>query len=231
MKSTPFSLVFLAGGHGSRMGSPTPKQYLKVGNYPLAFYSFSTFLCLEELEQIVVVCESAYKDLFIQIAKNKKHLISFALPGERRQDSVANGLEKLQGNPLVCIHDSARPFIEKEAIRRTVAAAEIHQAAVLGVRLKSTIKICDAELFVTSTPDRSHLWEVQTPQVIRLNLLKEGFLSASKEKKTVTDDVSFVEFLGKPVKMVEGSYKNFKITTPEDLEVMHHVLLQTPYSL
>lgn len=231
MNSIPFSLIFLAGGQGARMGSETPKQYLKIGKHPLAFYSFSTFLSLEELEEIVVVCEPAYEDFFKQIAQEKGRFLSFALPGQRRQDSVAHGLEKLQGNPLVCIHDSARPFVEKEAIRRTVAAAELYEAAILGVRLKSTVKICDARLFVTHTPDRDLLWEVQTPQVIRMDLLKEGFALAFKEKKTLTDDASFVELLGKPVKMIEGSYKNFKITTPEDLEVMRHVLLQTPYCL
>lgn len=225
MNQIPFSLVFLSGGTGSRMELQQPKQYVEIHRKPLALYSFETFLSLQELETVVVVCEANYEPLFKESAKIFQTHLLFARPGLRRQDSVFNGIEKLSGDPLVCIHDSARPCIDIEAIRRTVAAGNEHEAAVLGVKMKSTVKKINKENFIIETPDRASLWEVQTPQVIRLNLLYEGFKIAKEHQKTVTDDVSLVELLGKPVKIVEGSYQNFKVTTPDDLEMAKHALL------
>ena len=213
----PFSLVFLSGGIGMRMGKHTPKQYLSLDQKVLAIHSFEVFLNMNELQEIVVVCEEHYEKIFSQAAQNKDITLLFARPGERRQDSVYNGIQLLQDNPLVCIHDSARPFIDAELVRSVVKEANSWEAAVTGVKVKSTIKICDGAQIVVETPSRACLWEVQTPQVIRLNLLQEGFSYAIEHALTVTDDVSLVELIGKPVKVVEGSYSNIKITTQEDL--------------
>ncbi len=228
---TPFSVVFLAGGMGVRMGCPLPKQYLPIHQKPLAIYSFDVFLAIPEVQEIVVVCESRYQKFFQEAAPAKRMNIRFAPPGNRRQDSVYNGIQVLQENGLVCIHDSSRPLIDTEIIRQVVQAGEKWNAAVLGVKAKSTIKICDEEQMVLETPNRNSLWEIQTPQVVRLNLLKEGFKYAIERQLTVTDDASLVELLGKAVKVVEGSYANIKVTTPEDLQIVEkliekHVLLQ-----
>jgi 2-C-methyl-D-erythritol 4-phosphate cytidylyltransferase len=212
--STPFSVVFLAGGMGTRMGKAIPKQYLPIHNKPLALHSFEIFTNLPEVQKIVVVCEPFYQDLFIPYQKDKD--LKFASPGKRRQDSLFNGIQLLQDNPLVCIHDAARPLIKASLVRQVIQVANEWEAAVVGVRLKATIKVCDGAQIVINTPDRAHLWEMQTPQVIRLNLLKEGFAEAERQNLTVTDDVSLVELLGKPVKVVEGSYENIKVTTLDD---------------
>lgn len=230
MKQTPFSVVFLAGGVGTRMGSVIPKQYITIHNKPLAFYSFDIFASLPEVQEMVVVCEPEYDTLFQTIAEAKDLNLQFARPGQRRQDSVFNGIQFLQEDSLVCIHDSARPLIEASIVRQVVEAAENWEAAVVGVKVRSTIKVCDGAQVVINTPNRACLWEVQTPQVIRLSLLKEGFSYAQEHRLTVTDDVSLVELLGKPVKVVEGSYANLKVTTPEDLVFIEqliekHVLL------
>ncbi|MFI5343197.1 MAG: 2-C-methyl-D-erythritol 4-phosphate cytidylyltransferase [Chlamydiales bacterium] len=217
----PFSVIFLAGGVGSRMQAEVPKQYLLLQNKPLALHSFEVFLSLPEVEEIIVVCEKEYEHLF-----NHAKLI-FAPPGIRRQDSVFNGIQALkhaQENRLVCIHDSARPLIDVDLVRRVVHMAGDWGAAVAGVQVKSTIKLCDAAQVVVNTLDRSHLWEIQTPQVVGLNLLKEGFKQAHERNLTVTDDVSLVELIGKPVKVVEGSYRNIKVTTPEDLILVNQYL-------
>lgn len=224
MEGTPFNVVFLAGGIGTRMKSAIPKQYLQVLHQPLALYSFEIFASLPEVQHMVVVCEPYYEELFQKHVRSKKLDLQFARPGERRQDSVFNGIQNLPDQVLVCIHDAARPLIESEGIRRVVQAADKWEAAALGVKVRSTIKVCDGAQMVVNTPSRTHLWEIQTPQVIRLSLLKKGFDFAQEHQLTVTDDVSLVELLGHAVKIVEGSYSNIKVTLPEDLLLIEQLL-------
>lgn len=226
-----FTVVLVAGGIGSRMGSSLPKQYLPILQKPIALYSLEVFFTIPEVKQIVIVCEKTYEELFLSGAGGKKGLIHFAPPGERRQDSVFNGISLLHHNELVCIHDAARPLIDRKDIYKVVASADQWNAAVLGVKARATIKKCDFDQMILETPNRDRLWEMQTPQVIRLNLLQEGFRYAQENQLNVTDDVSLVELIGKPVKVVEGSYTNIKVTTPEDLEIVEkwigkHAVLQ-----
>lgn len=225
----PFCLVFLAGGKGKRMGNSLPKQYLLLQNKPLALYSFETFLKISEISHYVVVCEPAYQNLFRACSAEYgyEYKLHFALPGLLRQDSLFNGIEALKENPLVCIHDAARPFVSSAVIREVVLTAQKYEAAVAGVPVKSTIKICNAKHEVLQTPKRETMWEIQTPQVIRLDLLKQGFVYAHCHHLTVTDDVSLVESLGKLVKVVEGSYFNFKVTTLEDLTFFNYLLTKS----
>jgi 2-C-methyl-D-erythritol 4-phosphate cytidylyltransferase len=220
-EETSFTVVFLAGGKGLRMGTDVPKQYLSLQNKPLALHSFEVFIEMPEVEKIVVVCEEPYKSLFLDYAGRKD--IFFVSPGFRRQDSVMNGIEVL-GDPqsLVCIHDAARPCIQEDLIRQVVAAAREWGAAALGVPVKATIKLCDATQIALQTLEREHLWEIQTPQVVRLSLLRDGFAYA--KNLTVTDDVSLVELLGRPVKIVRGSYTNIKVTTLDDLLLVKQIL-------
>ena len=228
----PFSVIFLAGGTGTRMGGAVPKQYLMVHQKPLALYSFEVLASLSEVQDFIIVCEPQYDALFYSSPQAKGLQLEFARPGPRRQDSVFNGIQCLHENPFVCIHDSARPFIDPFIVRQVVQTAESWGAAAVGVKVRSTIKVCDGAQVVVDTPNRAALWEIQTPQVIQLDLLKEGFTYAQEHQLTVTDDISLVEFLGKPVKVVEGSYCNIKVTTPEDLIyaeklIEKHAMLQT----
>lgn len=213
----PFSVIFLAGGIGVRMGSAVPKQYLAIHQKPLALYSFEVLASMPEIQDFIVVCEPEYEALFYGCDKAKGMNLQFARPGKRRQDSVFNGIQCLHNHSLVCIHDAVRPLINPANVRQVVQEAANWGAAALGVKVRSTIKICDGAQVVVDTPNRASLWEIQTPQVIRLDLLQEGFTYAQEHQLTVTDDVSLIELLGKPVKIVEGSYANVKVTTPEDL--------------
>jgi 2-C-methyl-D-erythritol 4-phosphate cytidylyltransferase len=223
MSKISFSVILLAGGKGTRMKSDTPKQFLLLQNKPLARYSFDLFTSIPGVVELVVVCDPLYQNLFSQTRARIQP--KFALPGVRRQDSVLNGLRALS-NPenLVCIHDSARPFLTAEIVERVVGAAHKTGAATTGMPIKYTVKTCDKTNRVLDTPDRSRLWEIQTPQVVRSSLLLQGFEKVERESLTVTDDVSLVELLGQPVEVVEGNYANLKITTPEDMTYAHYLV-------
>jgi len=216
------SVVLLAGGVGKRMGASIPKQYLPLHGRALATYSLQTFSNMPEVGEVVIVCDPSWKDIFdkaifdVGAVVPKSMPIKWALPGAERQDSVYNGLQEVTGE-LVAIHDSARPLITPKDALRCFQDGWQCGAAVLGVMVKPTIKEVDSNGMVIKTLERSKLWEVQTPQVIRTALLKEGFEAVRSKNLAVTDDVSIVEALGKPVKITEGSYTNIKITTPDDL--------------
>eukprot|EP00798_Chlamydomonas_sp_ICE-L_P031693 gene31694-6897_t len=216
------SVVLLAGGVGKRMGASIPKQYLELKGQPIATYSLDMFAKMREVAEIVIVCDPSWKDVFEKRFPNLPKSVQFkwALPGAERQDSVFNGLQEISPtSELVAIHDSARPLTTPADAAKCFMDGWTVGAAVLGVPVKPTIKEVDADLNVTKTLVRSKLYEVQTPQVIRPNLLREGFELVKRENLEVTDDVSIIEALGKPVKITIGSYTNIKITTPEDMSV------------
>lgn len=215
------SAILVAGGTGTRMQASMPKQYLPLQGKPIALYSFELLCSFPEVKEIIVVCDPAYHEIFKNSFENLPRppkRLTFALPGARRQDSVYNGLQVADSSfPFVTIHDSARPFLKHETVKAAFKAANEYGASVVGVSLKYTIKECDEESMVLKTPDRTRFYEIQTPQTMRKTWLEEGFKIALMQNLTVTDDTSLVELLGYPVKMVEGSYTNIKITTPEDL--------------
>lgn len=184
----------------------------------LALYSFEILTSLTEIQEVVVVCEPLYRNLFTHTQTKQ---VKFALPGKERQNSVWNGVMFCSPKTeFVLIHDSARPLITKEHVLELIEQAKIHGASASAVPVKATIKQVNAAGFVEKTLDRSQLWEMHTPQVINISLLQKGLKLAELKKLTLTDDVSAVELLDLPVKLVLGSYKNIKITTPEDVQIM-----------
>lgn len=205
------------------MQSKIPKQFLLLNQKPIAKYSFDLFLSLPQIIEMVVVCDASYQNHFD--LQDWEHPLTFAEPGERRQDSVLHGLQAMQTTPdLVCIHDAARPFIDSELVDRVLQAAADYGAAVAAMPVKFTLKESDSQGLVKNTPDRSRLWEVQTPQAIQPSLLMQGFQIAQQRQLTVTDDAALVELCHYPVKLVQGSYGNIKITTPEDLAYAEYIV-------
>ncbi|KAG8054440.1 hypothetical protein GUJ93_ZPchr0001g29974 [Zizania palustris] len=169
VKEKSVSVVLLSGGQGKRMGASMPKQYLPLLGVPIALHSLKTFCLLKEVKEVVVVCDPDYKDVFEDSIENVQIPIKFALPGKERQDSVFNGLQEIDGDSeLVCVHDSARPLVSSDDVKKVLEDATVHGAAVLGVPVKATIKEADSDSFVVKTLDRKTLWEMQTPQVITL---------------------------------------------------------------
>lgn len=221
------SAVLLAGGIGTRMNSEVPKQYLMLGDKAIARYSFDCLCLIPEISEIVVVCEEPHRSLFNKVIPDID--VSFAEPGSRRQDSVYNGCQAIISNPdLICIHDAARPFINRHLVKRVLDAADEYGAATAAMPIKFTVKEADEEQIVVNTPDRSTVWEIQTPQVLNPKIIEKGFDHVNNQGVTVTDDVSLAEQIGAPVKLVFGDYNNLKITTPEDLSIAEEILKNYP---
>lgn len=207
-------LILLSGGLGTRFGGDYPKQYLQLNNKPIAVFALERLLKEDHYAQVVVVCEEQYQDLFLQYIESP---LSFASPGKRRQDSVANGFSELTADiDVVCIHDGARPFPTAKMVNDVVNAAVSYGAAAVGVPIKYTLKECDEEGIVVNTPDRTLYYEIQTPQAVQKDLLKNGLESAHSHQLTVTDDTSLAELVGGKVKIVPGHHENIKITTVDD---------------
>ena len=214
------SLIFLAGGIGSRMGSSVPKQYLPLCGKPIALYSFDLFARSPEIDEIVVVCEPSYRHLF-QCEKP----LRFASPGKRRQDSVYSGL--LLTSPqarYILTHDSARPFLDAAGLRSVLATVQRAGAAALASPVSSTIKEANPSHLVQRTLDRSRLWEMQTPQALLRSLFFDAFEHALRNRLDITDDISLAEIIGHPTEVVPYTPRNFKITTPFDLAVAETLL-------
>lgn len=196
------------------MGLPTPKQFLPLGGKAIVLHSLELLLSMPEVAEVIVVCEAEYRPLFAG------YDVHFADAGSRRQDSMANGLTASSSAlPWVLVHDSARPFITQKACLELIRRGKEVGAATLGVPVIPTIKEITPEGIVRQTLDRNRLVEIQTPQLLRRELLVEGLARAEAEQWSVTDDVSIAERLGAPVVVVTGEYSNIKITTPHDLEI------------
>jgi 2-C-methyl-D-erythritol 4-phosphate cytidylyltransferase len=178
---------------------------------------------------VVLVMDPKYQPEYQSIVDKYPNRLFFAKPGEERQGSVENGLSKLVqvcGNACqyVAVHDSARPLVTVQEIQDVIRDAKEMGAAVLGVPCKATIKESADGITVLRTIPRSRLWEVHTPQVIKIDKLQRGFAKVLAERLEVTDDVSIVEAMGDPVKLTLGEYTNLKITTPEDMDVATAIL-------
>lgn len=227
------SVVLLAGGVGKRMGAAIPKQYLELMGQPIATYSLATFAAMPQVGEIVIVCDPSWRYIFeerlaqLSSTSSNRQLpaIHWALPGAERQDSVCNGLQQVRPEAqIVAVHDSARPMVTAADAARCMQDGLVVGAAVLGVPVKPTIKEVDSDMNVIKTLNRAKLWEVQTPQCIRPDLLREGFRLVKEKGLEVTDDVSIIEAMGLPVKITAGSYTNIKVTTPDDMSVAEKFL-------
>jgi len=212
------SAVILAAGRGKRLNASIAKPLVKIGNLPALVYSLRSLSRHPDIAEIIVVVSAGNRQAITRVLKKYsfKKIKAFALGGARRQDSVYNGLKvvSLKSN-WVLIHDCARPFIDRKSISQVIAAAKKNGAAILGVPVKATIKRVKAGLLVERTVDRASLWEIQTPQVFKKELILQAYKKYSK--RDVTDDAALVEKLGKNVQVVLGSDENIKITTSVDL--------------
>jgi 2-C-methyl-D-erythritol 4-phosphate cytidylyltransferase len=221
------SVVIVAAGTGSRMNMDINKQFIKIYDKEVVAYTIDAFYNNENIDEIVVVIREDEEAFFVEHIINKYIYknIKIAQGGKERQDSVYNGLKKLDPNcDVVIIHDGARPFITRKVIDESIREANLNKAVVVGVPVKDTIKVIDNNNIIKDTPNRKHLWAVQTPQVFNYKLLMNAYENAYNKGYYGTDDAMLVEYLGQEVKMIMGSYENIKITTSEDIGFGENIL-------
>ena len=211
--------IILAGGRGKRMDSNISKQFIKINDEPIIYYTLKAFKEFKEIDEITVVLPKDEIEYFKNNILNKYNLKidNIVEGGEERQDSVYNGLKSLKDCDIVLIHDSARPFISKSILKQGIKFAEKFGACAPGVVPKDTIKIKEKSNFSKKTPNRNDLCAVQTPQCFKYDLIMKCHEEIKKQNISVTDDTMVVEYFGEKVYLFDGEYTNIKITTPEDL--------------
>ncbi len=225
--------VILAAGKGTRMGSRISKQYIDVLGKPVIYYTLNAFENSTVDEIILVISEQDrnYVEETILNHYGFHKIKRIVCGGKERYHSVYNALKQAEEADNVLIHDGARPLILPGQIDMLVKQMEIYKACVAGMPVKDTIKIVDQDQYVTDTPERSRIWQVQTPQVFRYSEIKEAYDKMMlEEHPAVTDDAMVLEKYGNPdfkheIRLVEVSYENIKVTTKEDLIFMKGILL------
>lgn len=220
MKTTA---VIVAAGMGRRMGADTTKQLIEIGGKPILWHTLLAFQKISQVDEVILVVRDEemtfIKEEIIEAAGISK-VSKVVAGGNERADSVANGVAAVTDSQIIMIHDGARPFIEETEINRLMDAMERWDAAVLGIPAKDTIKQVDDQGIIRNTLVRSELWQVQTPQCFKAEVLKKALKAKGQIASTIYDDAMLVEKgTGSLVKMVMGSDKNIKITTPFDLVI------------
>ncbi len=222
------SAVVLAAGQGKRMNSKVHKQYMLIQDKPVLYYALHAFEH-SFVDEIILVTGKEEVEYCQETIVNRYGFqkVRAVVPGGReRYHSVYEGLKKVQGS-YVFIHDGARPFLKADILERTYQCVQKEGACVAAVPVKDTVKIADERGYVSATPNRKLLWNIQTPQVFRTDLIVRAYETLMDREEVVlkqgipiTDDAMVVEtFTRQPVKLIEGSYENIKITTPEDLKI------------
>ncbi len=222
--------VIVAAGEGKRIGGEISKPFLPISGRPLILHTLSRFAESRTVRRVILVVAekdmSRCKELIRSDSKISCLECALQAGGLRRQDSVRQGLEHLDPDcEVVVIHDGARPFVPPRLVDHCVEVAVREGAVVVGIPVRSTIKVVSARRQVQETPLRDSLWEIQTPQVFQSKIICEAYRRAAQEDIEATDDAMLVERLGKKVAVLEGHPANIKITFPEDF-LLAEVLLR-----
>jgi 2-C-methyl-D-erythritol 4-phosphate cytidylyltransferase len=213
------SAIILAGGKGKRMSAKISKQYIELKGKPILYYTLTKFINCKEVDNIILVLpkdeiEFCKKEILERYSLKVDMIVE---GGKERQDSVFNALMEINDSEIILIHDGARPFTSEKIIKDGIKYAKLYGAAAPGVTPKDTIKVVDENGFSKHTPDRKALFAIQTPQVFKLEVIKECHKKIKEENISVTDDTMVVEHYNNKVYLYNGEYTNIKVTTPEDL--------------
>jgi 2-C-methyl-D-erythritol 4-phosphate cytidylyltransferase len=221
MHSTEYALI-VAGGKGTRIKSKVPKQFIELNGLPVLMHTINAFFRYSENVKVILVLPEDDFETWNALCKKYSFAKKLILQkgGDTRFQSVKNGLEKIDGEGLVAIHDGVRPLVSEDIIGASFRLAAVHQSAVAAVRLKESIRMTDQDN--TKAMDRSKFRLIQTPQTFEVGLIKKAY--QIKDDPSLTDDASVAERAGLIISLFEGSYENIKITTQEDLIVAEALL-------
>ena len=215
------SVIIVAAGKGSRMDRGYNKQYIILEDKPIIAHTIEVFENNNLIDEIILVVGKGEVELVKEsiIKKyNFNKVTKVVEGGKERRDSVYNGLKHVDsGCYVTLVHDGARPFITSDIIEEGIAVAKDMGACITAVPVKDTIKVVDVNMNVMDTPNREELRAIQTPQFFKYDLLLKAYDKLENSDMIATDDAMLVEKLGCVVKVINGSYENIKITTPEDL--------------
>lgn len=217
--TTNFFAIIVAGGSGSRMKSDVPKQFLILNGKPILQHTIERFLAVSFPIQIILVLPARDVPVWEQLCEQHDFFpsgVQSITGGNSRFQSVRNGLNAIDaGTGLVAVHDGVRPFVSLEIIQTSFETAARTGSAVTCVPVKDSVRVVEAD-GISKAVDRSQYRLVQTPQTFQLDLFRQAF--QIDEQPFFTDCASVMEYAGFPVTLIEGSYENIKITTPEDLK-------------
>lgn len=213
-----YTVVLPAAGSGKRMKADKNKLLLELFGKPIFLYTLEVFQQDPNCDAIWLAVKEQERDLIESYVKryNLTKVQGYATGGTERQDSVRACLEAIPPCGVVLVHDAARPFIDKEVIANLVETAQKSGAAIAAVPVKDTIKKAENGI-ISETVDRNQLWMIQTPQAFRYSLMLEAAQKAHNDGFMGTDEAMLVERLNYPVAIVESTYENIKMTTPDDL--------------
>jgi 2-C-methyl-D-erythritol 4-phosphate cytidylyltransferase/2-C-methyl-D-erythritol 2,4-cyclodiphosphate synthase len=231
MDPSQVAAIIPAAGSGIRMGLSAPKQFLELAGVPILVHTLRIFQQIDAVGHIVVAAppDSCSRVEGLVQDYHLTKVFRVIAGGEKRQDSVLAGLEALPAEvELVLVHDGVRPFVPVSVVENCLLKAEKNGAAMVAVPVKDTLKSVSSDKMIEKTIDRKGVWQAQTPQAATKALLKEAYARAAAKKDFVaTDEAALLELLGHPVKVVEGSEKNIKITRPEDLVLAKGILMES----
>lgn len=209
------SAIITAAGSGQRMNAGKPKLEIKIKDKPIINYTVDKFVNLEVFDEILIVTSSDLLEEYTNRFENIKN-VKVVLGGSSREESTFNGLKSLdERSQIVVCHDGARPNVSEKTILDSIDSAIEFGSGIACVKSKDTIKLVKDHI-VEFTPNRDNLYNVQTPQTFKTDLILKAYNSVFGKVKT-TDDASFLEEINEKVHIVEGTYENIKITTKEDL--------------
>lgn len=220
--------IIVAAGKGTRMNARMNKLFMLINGKPLLAHTLQIFQSCKAIDSIIIVtgreemqlCKEQILDTYGFDKVDK-----LVCGGGERQQSVRNGIIELDENcSIVVIHDGARPIVSDDIIERCMEGAELYGAVSAGMPVKETIKLVNEEDFVEYTPERERVWITQTPQAFKKDIIREAHEIADIKGIKGTDDAFLVERMGIKVKMIEGSYENIKVTTPEDLIIAETIM-------
>ena len=212
--------VIVAAGKGKRMGGEISKQFLLLSGKEILAHTVERFELVKEIRDIILVTGAEAQQDVRNMAQEYgwKKLRAVVVGGKERQDSVWNGLQAVsEDTEIVLIHDGVRPFVTKEILLHSIDMALEMGGCVAGMPVKDTIKVCDEKGIAVQTPDRNTIFQIQTPQTFRKEIICHAYERARADGFIGTDDASLVEYSGYPIKVIAGSYRNIKITTQEDM--------------